>query len=80
MRWGRTHIGGELTVSKVVLRPGESGESLVRRFSRKVIKDGTLREVKRKRFFVSKSEKRRIAERKAIRRMRRRERKNKQAQ
>lgn len=62
-------------MSKVVLRPGESEESLVRRFSKKVLKDGILKEVKKKRYFVSKSEQRRIADRKAIRRHRRRERK-----
>jgi small subunit ribosomal protein S21 len=60
-------------VPNVVLRPGESQENLVRRFRKKVMRDGILREVKRKRHFVSKSEKRRFAKRKAIRRIRRRE-------
>ena len=57
----------------VVLRPGESQESLVSRFRKKVTRDGILREVKRKRHFVSKSEQRRMAKRKAIRRIRRRQ-------
>jgi len=62
----------------VVLRPGESQDSLVRRFSKKVMHDGILREVKRNRHFVSKSEQRRIAKRKAIRRIRRHAWKNQQ--
>jgi len=65
--------GGEFTAPIVVLQPGESQESLVRRFRNKVMRDGILREAKRKRHFVSKSEKRRIAERKAIRRIRKRQ-------
>jgi small subunit ribosomal protein S21 len=60
-------------VPKVELRPGESQDNLVRRFSKTVIKDGILKEVKKKRYFVSKSEKRRIAERKSTRRIRRRQ-------
>ena len=54
----------------VVLQPGESQDNLVRRFRKKVMRDGILRDAKRKRHFVSKSEKRRIAERKAMRRLR----------
>ena len=42
---------------KVELRPGESQDNLVRRFRRKVMRDGILREVKRKKHFVSKNEK-----------------------
>jgi small subunit ribosomal protein S21 len=56
-----------------MLRHGESQESLLRRFRKKVVQDGVLSTVKRKRFFVSKSEQRRIAQRKAIRRERRRQ-------
>jgi small subunit ribosomal protein S21 len=65
-------------VADVVLRNGESQENLLRRFRKKVLRSGTLRDVKKKRHFVSKSEKRRIAKRKAIRRARRREWKNEQ--
>jgi small subunit ribosomal protein S21 len=64
--------GGESRVTRVVLKPGESQERLLKRFRKKVAKDGTLREVKRKRFFISNSEERRMALRKARRRERRR--------
>jgi small subunit ribosomal protein S21 len=57
----------------VVLQDGESQESLLRRFRKKVTRDGVLSTVKKKRFFVSKSEQRRIAQRKAVRRERRRQ-------
>jgi small subunit ribosomal protein S21 len=64
----------ELFMSSVELRPGESPESLLRRFRKTVMKNGILKDARKKRHFVSKSEQRRIAKRKAIRRMRRRER------
>ena len=59
-------------MTKVVLRPGESQESLLRRFRKRVTRDRILSDAKKKRFFVSKSEQRRIARRKAARRERRR--------
>jgi small subunit ribosomal protein S21 len=59
-------------MTKVVLRDGESQEHLLRRFRKKVARDRILSEAKKKRFFIPKSEQRRIAERKAIRRERRR--------
>jgi small subunit ribosomal protein S21 len=55
-------------MTKVWLRSGESPESLLKRFRKKVIRDRVLSDAKRKRFFVSKSEQRRIAQRKAVRR------------
>lgn len=57
----------------VVLRDGESQENLLRRFRKKVTRSGVLRDARKKRFFVSKSEQRRIAKRKALRRHRRRQ-------
>jgi small subunit ribosomal protein S21 len=60
-------------VTRVVSRDGESPESLLRRFRKMVTQDGILSTVKRKRFFVSKSEQRRIARRKAVRRERKRQ-------
>jgi len=60
-------------MTTVVLRSGESQESLLRRFRKKVTKDRILSDAKKKRFFVSKSEQRRIARRKAIRRERKRQ-------
>ena len=62
-------------MAKVVLRPNESQEQLLKRFRKKVSKSGVLSTVRRKRWFVSKSELRRIQRKKAIRRLRRRQRK-----
>jgi small subunit ribosomal protein S21 len=59
-------------MTRVVLRSGESPESLLKRFRKKVTKDRILSEAKKKRFFVSKSEERRVALRKAKRRERKR--------
>ena len=59
-------------MTKVYLREGESVENLLKRFRKRVTRDRILSEVKRKRYFVSKSEQRRIAKRKAVRRERRR--------
>ena len=59
----------------VVLEPGESQESLLKRFRREITREGILRDVRQKRWFVSKSEQRRIAKAKAIRRARRKQRK-----
>lgn len=59
-------------MTRVVLRSGESPESLLRRFRKKVTKDRILSDAKRKRYFVSKSEQRRVALRKARRRERKR--------
>jgi len=55
----------------VELRPNESQEQLLRRFRKKVAKSGVLSTVRRKRWFVSRSELRRIQKKKAIRRGRR---------
>ena len=59
-------------MTKVVLRSGESPESLLKRFRKRVAKDRILSDAKKKRYFVSKSERRRIALRKAKRRERKR--------
>jgi len=59
-------------LTKVYLRQGESIENLLKRFRKRVTRDRILSEVKRKRYFVSKSEQRRIAKRKAVRKERRR--------
>ena len=64
-------------MTRVELKPGESQESLLRRFRKQVIKDRILSDVKKKRFFVSKSEKRRRARLKAVRRERQRRREQK---
>ena len=59
-------------MTKVYLRQGESIENLLKRFRKRVTRDRILSEAKRKRYFVSKSEQRRIAKRKAVRKERRR--------
>jgi ribosomal protein S21 len=53
---------------EVTLREGESQESLLTRFKKGVERSGLLREMKSKRYFVSRSERERIAVRNAIRR------------
>jgi small subunit ribosomal protein S21 len=60
-------------MATVVLRPNESQDQLLKRFRKKVAKSGILSTVRRKRWFVSKSELRRINKKKAIRRMKRRQ-------
>jgi len=54
----------------------ESQEQLLRRFRRKVIRSRILSEVRQKRWFISKSELKRINKKKAIRRLRRRQNNN----
>jgi small subunit ribosomal protein S21 len=60
-------------LATVTLRSNESQEQLLRRFRKKVAKSGILSTVRRKRWFISKSELRRINKKKAIRRMKRRD-------
>lgn len=61
-------------MAKVELRPDESPESLIRRFRKKVSDSGILQDVRRKRWYMSPSEVRRLEKKKAIRRARRRQR------
>ena len=61
-------------MTRVELRANETQQHLFVRFRKKVAKSGILRDVRRKRWFVSKSELRRIAKKKAIRRNNRRQR------
>jgi small subunit ribosomal protein S21 len=55
----------------VELRPGESQEGLLKRFRKEVVKDRILSTYRKKRWFVSKSENRRLAKQRAIRKARR---------
>ena len=55
-------------MARVDLRPNESQEQLLRRFRKQVVKGGVLSTIRRKRWFISKSELRRIEKKKAIRR------------
>ena len=61
-------------MTTVTLRPNESQDQLLKRFRKKVAKSGILSTVRRKRWYVSKSELRRIQKNKSIRRSRRRQR------
>ncbi|RMF79155.1 MAG: 30S ribosomal protein S21 [Chloroflexi bacterium] len=65
-------------MTKVVLKPNETQEQLLRRFRKRVTNNGVLSTVRRKRWYISKSELRRIEKKKAIRRSRRRQRKAQQ--
>lgn len=58
-------------MAKVELRSGESIDGLLKRFKREVIKGGVLKSLKRKRWYVSPSQERREAKKRAIRRARR---------
>ncbi|MBP6179883.1 MAG: 30S ribosomal protein S21 [Anaerolineales bacterium] len=59
-------------MGSVHLRNGESQDSLLKRFRKKVVKSGVLSTIRNKRWFISKSEQRRMEKKKAIRRMKRR--------
>jgi small subunit ribosomal protein S21 len=59
-------------LASVNLRNGESQDSLLRRFRKKIVKSGILSTIRNKRWFVSKSETRRMEKKKAIRRIKRR--------
>jgi len=61
-------------VTSVTLRPNESQEQLFKRFKKKVMRSGLLSQLRNKRWFVSKSEVRRIEKKKAIRRINKRKR------
>lgn len=60
-------------LTKVQLRSNESQQNLLRRFRQQVTKSGRLKALRKKRWFVSKSEIRRIEKKKAIRRHRRKQ-------
>jgi small subunit ribosomal protein S21 len=61
------------SVAIVVLRSNESQDQLLKRFRKKVVKSGILSTVRRKRWYVSKSELRRMEKKKAARRVKRRQ-------
>ncbi len=63
-------------MTNVNLRPNESQEQLLKRFKKKVMRSGILTQLRNKRWFVSKSEVRRIEKKKAIRRLNKRKRRD----
>jgi len=60
-------------MTAVYLRPNESQDQLLKRFRKKVVKSGVLSTVRRKRWFISKSEQRRVEKKKSARRIKRRQ-------
>ena len=58
----------------VKLRSNESQEQLLKRFRKSVVKGGILGTVRDKRWFVSRTEQRRLEKKKAIRRLKRKRR------
>ena len=60
-------------MTAVIIRSNESQDQLLKRFRKKVVKSGVLSTVRRKRWFISKSELRRVEKKKAIRRLKRRQ-------
>jgi ribosomal protein S21 len=57
----------------VTLRAGESQEALLKRWRKEVTRAGILKAVRKKRWFVSNGEQRRIAKARAIRKAKRKE-------
>ena len=53
---------------KVTARPGESQQALYSRFRKAVTSSGVMSTIRRKRWYISKNELRRIQKKKAIRR------------
>jgi small subunit ribosomal protein S21 len=67
-----TKRGGEKWQMSVQLKPGESQDDLLRRFRKQVANSGILGELRKRRWFVSKGEKRRMERKRAIRKARQR--------
>ncbi len=65
-------------MARVQLRPDESPESLIKRFRKSVTDSGVLKDLRRKRWYMSPSEIRRLEKKKAIRRSRRQSRQRSQ--
>ena len=60
-------------MTTVVIRANEPQDQLLKRFRKKVVKSGILSTVRRKRWFISKSEMRRVEKKKSARRIKRRQ-------
>ncbi|MFQ5854057.1 MAG: 30S ribosomal protein S21 [Anaerolineae bacterium] len=63
-------------MASVELRPGESQEELLKRFRKKVAESRILSTYRKKRWFISKSERRRKAKKRAQRKLARQRRKD----
>ncbi len=60
------------SLATVTLKDGESQDNLLKRFRKQVMKERILSDARRKRWYISPSEMRRIQKQRAIRRARRR--------
>ena len=67
---------GGFVLARVVLRDGESQQKLLSRFRKKVTRSGVMSEVRKRRWFVSKNEQRRMDKKKSIRKQKQRVRKS----
>ncbi len=56
-------------MTNVVLRPNETQDQLMRRFRKKVVRSGIMSTIRKKRWFVSRTEERRMEAKKSARRM-----------
>jgi len=74
----KNFLYGGSALPKVVLRDGESPQKLLGRFRKIVTRSGVMSEVRKRRWFVSKNEQRRMDEKKAIRRLKKRARNKRQ--
>ncbi|HUV15583.1 MAG TPA: 30S ribosomal protein S21 [Pelolinea sp.] len=63
-------------MTSVNIRNGESQQQLLSRFRKKVIRSRILSEVRKRRWFISKNEQRRIDKKKAVRRYKQKNLKN----
>jgi small subunit ribosomal protein S21 len=61
-------------LATVTLRDGETQDGLLKRFRKEVMQERILSDARRKRWYISPSEMRRIKKQRAIRRARRRQR------
>ena len=59
-------------MAKVIKKPGESAESLIKRFKKQVVKDGILMDVKKKSYYLSPAQKKREKHKLALKRMKKR--------
>ena len=66
-------IIGSITLANVYVQDGESLESALRRFKRKVQQEDIIREAKKHAFFVKPGEKRRLRQALAIKRARKKQ-------
>lgn len=64
-------------MAKVVARKDESFESLYKRFKKKFQSEGILQDLRKKEYYIPKSEKRRLKHEQALKRLKKAERKKK---